>query len=90
IGVNSPNQLGEVHVLLTPLPVTDDEAVIQNWLDAVERINPDVIIPIGLAELGQKSLLDRSLYERAFRVLERTNRGFEVLAWGDSIKVGHL
>ncbi|PCJ19275.1 MAG: hypothetical protein COB02_07760 [Candidatus Cloacimonadota bacterium] len=90
IGLNSKDQLGDVHVLLAPLPVTDDEAVIQNWLDAVDRIDPDILIPIGLAELGQKNNLDRSLYQRAFKILERTNRGFEVLAWGDSIKIGHL
>lgn len=89
-GVNSNSSLGDIHVLLTPLPITDDEEVIQNWLNAVDRINPDVVIPIGLAELGQKNKLDRSLYKRAFKILERTNRGFEVLAWGDSIKVGHL
>jgi serine protease AprX len=78
-----------VDILICPLPLSDDPKALKSFLSYIERLDPDVIIPSHIAELGQKDPLLRGSYQRAYELLERTGKEFEVLIWGDSIKIGH-
>jgi serine protease AprX len=82
-----PKRVGKVHLLITPLPINDEPNEIESWERMIDQINPDVVIPTHLAELGQKSLMMRGSYKRAYELLEKTSRQFETLVWGDFINI---
>ena len=83
-------EFSPVDILICPLPLSDSPRALDAFYSYIQRLDPDVIIPSHIAELGQKDSILRGSYQRAFEILERTGKEFEVLIWGDSIKIGHL
>ncbi len=84
-------EIGDVDILICPLPISDDPRELDRFFQFLERLNPDVIIPSHLAELGQREA-DSSggAYSRAYELLERIGKDFAVMTWGDSVKIGHI
>ena len=81
--------LKPIDILLAPLPFESN--ISENaFFEVLELIEPDVVIPMHLAELGQKEPSMRGSYRRAYDLLERTGRQFAVLGWGDSVKIANL
>ncbi len=78
----------KTHLLLTPLPATNDEEELKLFEAVVDVVQPDVILPTCIWELGNKDETTRGSYGRAWDILKRTGRPFETLTWGDSIQVG--
>jgi|GEM_PF-80760 len=83
--------IDHVDILICPLPRSEVDGEMTRFYQFVKRLNPDVIIPSHLAELGQsESEPDGGPYERAHEILEKTGKDFAVLTWGDSVKIGHI
>ncbi|MBW7874368.1 MAG: S8 family serine peptidase [Candidatus Cloacimonetes bacterium] len=78
----------KTHLLFVPLPISDETRDLDLFYQLIEEIQPDVILPSCIGELAQKDALARSSYRRAWELLSRTGREFEILGWGDSVKVG--
>ena len=93
--VNSPEirnllkSLSPLDILLAPLPMVSGRSE-QAFFDFIELVAPDIIVPMHLAELGQKDPKMRGSYRRAYELLDRTGREFAVLGWGDSVKIANL
>jgi len=83
-------KLKPIDVCIAPMPVLRNPGDENDFLEFMRVLDPDVIIPSHLGELGQKDLAVRGDYEKALEVLDRTGKEFEVLLWGDSIKIASL
>ena len=82
---------GHIDILICPLPRAEFEGEVTQFYQFIKRLNPDVIIPSHLAELGQsKAQSKEGPYEKAYEILEKTGKDFAVLTWGDSVKIGHI
>jgi uncharacterized protein with von Willebrand factor type A (vWA) domain len=76
--------------MLSPLPLWDEEGVFTKFKSYVDKINPDVFLPTHLSELGRNNFERRSGgYRRAFELLEKMGRDYEVLFWGDSVQIAY-
>jgi L-ascorbate metabolism protein UlaG (beta-lactamase superfamily) len=89
-GAFNPVKVKDVHLLITPVPCTDNEQEINSFLGFINQIDPDVIIPSHLAELGQKDREIRGSYQKAYEILDRTGKDYETLVWGDSVKISFM
>ena len=81
--------LRPIDVLLAPLPFESSSGE-NAFFEVLDLIAPDVVIPMHIAELGQKEPAMRGSYRRAYKLLEKTGREFAVLGWGDSVKIANL
>lgn len=85
-----PHESGKIHLMLSPLPLWDEEGVFTKFKSYVDKINPDVFLPTHLSELGRNNFERRSGgYRRAFELLEKMGRDYEVLFWGDSVQIAY-
>ncbi len=81
--------LRPIDVLLAPLPFESSSGE-NAFFEVLDLIAPDVVIPMHIAELGQKDPAMRGSYRRAYKLLEKAGREFAVLGWGDSVKIANL
>lgn len=85
-----PQNAGKIHLLLCPLPLWDSQEVFASFQKFIDMINPDVILPTHLLELGHRDFSRHGAsYQQAFALLEKLGRDYEILFWGDSVQIAY-